>query len=115
MLHFSLLYGLHLTSVDLCMGKQWPFVGEHGLWPRFQILALHIYNMPTMSTIRTPFYLGRQRLQTTNYKPQFPWSRGNGWAAQVNGVAYSVKCAYSYIWEAFGPTWDTTSPTWVRG
>ena len=55
-----------------------------------------VYNEQTAST------WGRQCLQTADRNSYGP--RVNGWGPWVNGVAFGVKCAYSCILEAFGPT-----------
>ena len=56
------------TDHPLCAGKQWQrtVLGEGGLRPPSQILALRVYNMPTVSTISRP----RLLVVHSVYRPQ---------------------------------------------
>ena len=56
------------TAHPLCAGKRWQrtVLGEGGLRPPSQILALRVYNMPTVSTISRP----RLLVVHSVYRPQ---------------------------------------------
>ena len=74
------------TAFPLCAGKRWcwaVFLGEEGLRPRSQILALRVYNMPTVSTISRPCLL----VVYSVYKPQtaLPMCAGKRWYWGVLG------------------------------
>ena len=76
-------------------------------------LAGRIYLWCTVSTDPRPpgvctALCGRQCLQTTDRNSYDPRVHGRG--IRVNGVAFSVKCAYSCILGAFGPRPGTTRP-----
>ena len=73
------------TALPLCAGKrwQWTVLGEGGLRPPSQILALRVYNMPTMSTISRP----RLPVVHSVYRPQtaLPLCAGKRWQWTVLG------------------------------
>ena len=58
------------TAHPLCAGKRWQrtVLGEGGLRPPSQILALRVYNMPTVSTISRP----RLLVVHSVYRPRPP-------------------------------------------
>ena len=73
------------TAHPLCAGKRWQrtVLGEGGLRPPSQILALRVYNMPTVSTISRP----RLLVVHIVYRPQtaHPLCAGKRWQRTVLG------------------------------
>ena len=73
------------TAHPLCAGKRWQrtVLGEGGLRPPSQILALRVYNMPTVSTISRP----RLLVVHSVYRPQtaHPLCAGKRWQQTVLG------------------------------
>ena len=73
------------TAHPLCAGKRWQrtVLGEGGLRPPSQILALRVYNMPTVSTISRP----RLLVVHSVYRPQtaLPLYAGKRWQRTVLG------------------------------
>ena len=75
------------TAHPLCAGKRWQqtVLGEGGLRPPSQILALRVYNMPTVSTISRP----RLLVVHSVYRPQTAHTlcAGKRWQRTVLGEA----------------------------
>ena len=73
------------TAHPLCAGKRWQrtVLGEGGLRPPSQTLALRVYNMPTVSTISRP----RLLVVHSVYRPQtaLPLYAGKRWQRTVLG------------------------------
>ena len=106
------------TAHPLCAGKRWQqtVLGEGGLRPPSQILALRVYNMPTVSTISRP----RLLVVHSVYRPQTAHTlcAGKRWQRTVLGEAkywhfasttcrqclqlvysvYMCVCVYIYIY-----------------
>ena len=79
------------TALPLCAGKrwQWTVLGEGGLRPPSQILALRVYNMPTVSTISRP----RLPVVHSVYRPQtaLPLYAGKRWQRTVHIYTYICR------------------------
>ena len=79
------------TALPLCAVKrwQWTVLGEGGLRPPSQILALRVYNMPTVSTISRP----RLPVVHSVYRPQtaLPLYAGKRWQRTVHIYTYICR------------------------
>ena len=84
------------TAHPLCAGKRWQrtVLGEGGLRPPSQILALRVYNMPTVSTISRP----RLLVVHSVYRPQtaLPLYAGKRWQRTVLGEGGQILALRVY-------------------
>ena len=108
------------TAHPLYAGKrlQRTVLGEGGLRPPSQILALRVYNMPTVSTISRP----RLLVVHSVYKPQtaHPLCAGKRWQRTILGEAKYWHFASTTFISEVKPSqaqlalrWETTWEHWV--
>ena len=108
------------TAHPLCAGKRWQqtVLGEGGLRPPSQILALRVYNMPTVSTISRP----RLLVVHSVYRPQTAHTlcAGKRWQRTILGEAKYWHFASTTFISEVKPSqaqlalrWETTWEHWV--
>ena len=92
------------TALPLYAGKRWQrtVLGEGGLRPSSQILALRVYNMPTVSTISRPCLL----VVYSVYRPQtaLPLYAGKRWQRTVSQICRQCvqsHCIYVCVYTVY--------------